>query len=248
MVMRDNFLFNLSWREAVRELPNDVRLEIYEGIMDYVATGEVPALKSIAAAAFGFIKQDVDNQVRKYREKCAKNAENIKKRWGDNTNVYDRIQPNTSAYEPILLEKEKEKEKDNNISPLSTNVDVPPLGADGQKKTKRFVRPSLQEIEAYCRERNNRVDARVFYDFYESKGWVVGKSPMKDWKAAVRTWERGRDEPRPRSQLPSQIDEVFRQNEETLARLDERFKGVRLEYTEEYKRKIQEQQKRQLAQ
>ena len=55
---------------------------------------------------------------------------------------------------------------------------------------KRFVKPKVDEIEAYCKERNNSVDAQQFFDYYESKGWKVGKSPMKDWKASVRTWER----------------------------------------------------------
>ena len=55
---------------------------------------------------------------------------------------------------------------------------------------KRFVKPNVEEIESYCKERNNSVDAQQFFDYYESKGWKVGKSPMKDWKAAVRTWEK----------------------------------------------------------
>ena len=54
----------------------------------------------------------------------------------------------------------------------------------------RFVKPKVEEIDAYCKERNNSVDAQQFFDYYESKGWKVGKSPMKDWKSAVRTWER----------------------------------------------------------
>ena len=55
---------------------------------------------------------------------------------------------------------------------------------------KRFVKPKVEEIESYCKERNNIVDAQQFFDYYESKGWKVGKSPMKDWKASVRTWEK----------------------------------------------------------
>lgn len=58
----------------------------------------------------------------------------------------------------------------------------------------KFVKPTVEEITTYCTERNNSVDPQAFYDFYESKGWVVGKSPMKCWKAAVRTWEQ-RDKP-----------------------------------------------------
>ena len=55
---------------------------------------------------------------------------------------------------------------------------------------KIFVPPSFDEVRAYCQERNNKVDAQSFVDFYESKGWYVGKNKMKDWKAAVRTWEK----------------------------------------------------------
>ena len=54
----------------------------------------------------------------------------------------------------------------------------------------RFVKPKVEEIDSYCKERKNNVDAQQFFDYYESKGWKVGKSPMKDWKSAVRTWER----------------------------------------------------------
>lgn len=55
---------------------------------------------------------------------------------------------------------------------------------------KRFTPPTVDEVDAYCGERNNRIDPQTFVDFYASKGWVVGKSKMKDWKAAIRTWEK----------------------------------------------------------
>lgn len=54
----------------------------------------------------------------------------------------------------------------------------------------RFKKPSLEEIKAYCEERKNKVDAERFLNYYESNGWKVGKNPMKDWRACVRTWER----------------------------------------------------------
>jgi len=54
----------------------------------------------------------------------------------------------------------------------------------------RFTPPTQEEIEQYCRSRNNQVDYIKFYDFYTAKGWMVGKNKMKDWKAAIRTWER----------------------------------------------------------
>ena len=54
----------------------------------------------------------------------------------------------------------------------------------------RFIPPTLEEVKAYCLERNNNVDAERFIDYYTSNGWQVGKNKMKDWKAAVRTWEK----------------------------------------------------------
>ena len=62
--------------------------------------------------------------------------------------------------------------------------------SESATKSKRFQKPTLQEIQEYCNERHNNVDAGRFYDYYESNGWKVGKNPMKDWKATVRTWER----------------------------------------------------------
>lgn len=53
-----------------------------------------------------------------------------------------------------------------------------------------FVKPSVEEVRSYCEERKNNIDAQQFVDFYESKGWFVGKNKMKDWKACIRTWER----------------------------------------------------------
>ena len=63
-----------------------------------------------------------------------------------------------------------------------------------------FIPPTLEEVRAYCQERNNDVDPQKFYDYYTANGWVQGKArkPIKDWKACVRTWERNekqRDKP-----------------------------------------------------
>lgn len=85
------------------------------------------------------------------------------------------------------IEKELEIEKE---IELDTKANKSPT------KAKRFVKPTLSEIEQYCIERNNNVNAEQFYDYYESNGWKVGKNSMKDWKACVRTWERnGYDKP-----------------------------------------------------
>lgn len=60
----------------------------------------------------------------------------------------------------------------------------------GIKPRKRFTAPSVDEVAAYCRERGNTVDAQRFVDFYAASGWMRGKTPVRDWKACVRTWER----------------------------------------------------------
>ena len=60
--------------------------------------------------------------------------------------------------------------------------------------SKRFVPPTPEEVAAYCQERHNGIDGSEFCDFYTSKGWKVGKNQMKDWKAAVRIWERSRQQ------------------------------------------------------
>lgn len=62
-----------------------------------------------------------------------------------------------------------------------------------KKPSAIFVPPELNEVAQYCAERNNHVDAQNFIDFYTSKGWVVGKTKMIDWKASVRTWEKNQN-------------------------------------------------------
>ena len=68
------------------------------------------------------------------------------------------------------------------------------LGKDrlGKNNNNKFNPPSVDEVKEYCLERNNSVDPEAFVSFYESKGWMIGKNKMKDWKAAVRTWEKSR--------------------------------------------------------
>jgi DNA-binding transcriptional MocR family regulator len=60
-----------------------------------------------------------------------------------------------------------------------------------KEESARFIRPTLEEVASYCEERKNNVDPQRFIDYYTANGWKVGRNPMKDWKAAVRTWERG---------------------------------------------------------
>lgn len=80
-----------------------------------------------------------------------------------------------------------------------------------ERENKGFVPPSIDEVKAYCRARNNGIDAEEFVAFYQSKGWVVGKTRMKDWKSAVITWEKARQKDTRRSQ-PIKRESVFEHN------------------------------------
>ena len=71
-----------------------------------------------------------------------------------------------------------------------------------------FAKPTLEEVSAYCIERKNAVDPQSFLDHYESNGWRVGKNPMKDWRAAVRTWEKNHKQPEKRSRVATDADLV----------------------------------------
>ena len=71
-----------------------------------------------------------------------------------------------------------------------------------KKSSSHFQKPSLEDVRAYCISRSNKVDPEQFFNFYESKGWTIGKSPMKDWRAAVRTWEKREKEIPQRKRSP----------------------------------------------
>lgn len=78
---------------------------------------------------------------------------------------------------------------------LTTTIEEKKEGKNNKKEDtnvskKKFEPPTVDDVRAYCQERNNSVDPQTFVDFYSSKGWMVGKNHMKDWKAAVRTWEK----------------------------------------------------------
>mgnify|MGYP003293079402 FL=1 len=84
----------------------------------------------------------------------------------------------------------------NNISDIHTENISDKKESGGQaptapEKAKRFIPPTVEEVAAYCRERGNHVDAQRFVDYYTANGWMRGKTKLKDWRACVRTWERG---------------------------------------------------------
>ena len=73
---------------------------------------------------------------------------------------------------------------------MDTQVSIGKVSIGKDINKGRFTPPTLEEVTEYCKERNNKIDPQTFIDFYSSKGWMIGKNKMKDWKAAIRTWER----------------------------------------------------------
>jgi len=101
-----------------------------------------------------------------------------------------------SKYSNIIFVNINPINDDNNTISEDVNVSNNPQSKVKESKVKEskvkniFIPPTLEEVAAYCQERNNGVDPQKWYDFYAAKGWMIGKNKMKDWKAAVRTWEK----------------------------------------------------------
>ena len=84
--------------------------------------------------------------------------------------------------------------------------------------TKIFKKPTFKEVDDYCKQRNNKLDASYFIDWYDSNGWKVGKNPMKSWQAAIRTWEK-------RGEKNGKSDRTF--HERNAAKNDEARRATR---------------------
>lgn len=98
---------------------------------------------------------------------------------------------NARTREAIPADDFSQKRSDNfsrtDDFPQSDNFSPP---VQNPAKPKKFQKPTIEQIRAYCKEAGKNIDAEAFFDFYEAKGWVVGRAPMKDWKAAVRNWAK----------------------------------------------------------
>lgn len=162
----------------------------FKGNLDYLASCMFASRPTVLLSLKHLIEH---NLILKYED-----VVNGKKRCFYSTNIiyedgdFDVIDP---SKEPLSMTS-KEPLPDSSKEPLPknyNNIDYNNKEKKEEKNNKkRFSKPTIQEIEAYIKEKNLHFDAEHFFDYYESKGWVVGKSPMKDWKAACRTWEQNR--------------------------------------------------------
>jgi len=173
--MNDGFVFYASFYDALSDLPDDIRVQAYDAICRYALLGEEPDCGGVVRTVFKLVKPQIDAN-NKRREAGRKGGQAYRKHDVSAEEAKaSKQEANVSKQEPKGKEKVKVKAKEN------------------VKESKRFTPPSLEEVAGYCFDRNNGVDPQRFVDFYSSKGWKVGNSPMKDWKAAVRTWERRED-------------------------------------------------------
>lgn len=211
--MKDGYLYsNILLKLYLRSLKNDGKLVVNDRI-PYNAE----MLASVTGHQIGTVKQalsifkdlglidvlengaiymlDIQNFIGRGSSEADRKREYRQRIETDRTNVR-QISDKTPPEIEIELEIEKESEIELDSSAKSTTT-----------KRKRFEKPTISDIEQYCIERNNNVNAEQFFDYYESNGWRVGKNSMKDWKAAVRTWERS-EYRKPNSKKNSKEDAI----------------------------------------
>ena len=185
---RDSFVFYKSFYEAIKNIPEEEQLKLYNAICEYSLFDIIPNLPDgIAKAMFILMKPNIDNANARYKASVenGKRGGRPRKKQGENNLDKTQQKPNNN------LDKTQQKPKQN----LNDNVDVDVNVNDNnnnisKKATTKFKKPTIEEVQNYCKERNNNINAESFIDYYEANGWKVGRNSMKDWKAAVRTWEK----------------------------------------------------------
>lgn len=177
---REYFCTYHSYLAAIEPLNDEERGRLFTALLTYSQTGTAPDLPGNERFVFPTMREQMDRDQKKYQAKCERNRINGAKGGKANATERYRTPPKAKAKEKAKA-KAKEKENIEGV-PGGTPADKPPRS--------RFIPPTVEEVKAYCQERRNDVDPQRFVDFYETKGWMVGKNKMKDWRAAVRTWEK----------------------------------------------------------
>ena len=168
-----------SFREVIAPLNDSEKGRLFDAMLLYAENGEEPTeFRGNERFLWPVAKQDIDRTALKNDVLRANGLKGGRPKTKDNQTKPNETKENQT--EP----NESYKEKKSNIKKYKKETLLT------ECKEKRFVPPTVEEVEAYCRERGNSVNARMFVDFYSAKGWKIGKDPMKDWKASVRTWEQ----------------------------------------------------------
>ena len=171
---------------------NEQAGELIKAIYAFQKNPDVVPEDPAIAFVFEIIKQKLEEDNKRYEEVCAARSEGGKKGGRPKANASDKKQmvSEESKKSKCFSEKAKKADNDNEY-----DNDLKENTLEGVKE-KRFAPPTLENVSEYCREMGyTNVDAVCFIDFYTSNGWMVGKNRMKDWKAAVRNWDRREKNP-----------------------------------------------------
>ena len=187
MSKKDGMYCYYDWVKPLKKVPTEDFKQLFIAMLEYHQNGtEPPEFDGVTGMAADFIFPQIERS-KKYAENGAKGGLVTQSKSVGSTVA----KTDGSTLKHKLKHKTKTNTKTNTdtmcVSPLETSEEG---AAKPQHTKKRFEKPSLEDIRAYCQERNNSVDPEKFFDFYESKGRMIGKNRMKDWKSAVRNWER----------------------------------------------------------
>ena len=191
----------LDWLEVTQDLLPEEKGNLIDAVIAYAAGLEYEHyLSGGCKIAFRFLKGQVDrnNAISDQRSKAGSNKKEqteAKENKQEQTETKENKQEQTESNLP--KEKEKDKEKENNKE-------------NNKEKSGRFTPPTIEQVKEYCQERGNAVDPDRWFNYYSSNGWKVGKNPMKDWKAAVRTWEN--NDSNYQSSTPAKVTPLPAQN------------------------------------
>lgn len=236
--MNESFVFYRSFYEGLAYLPAEDQLATYKAIMDYAFYGTIPEAGGVVMAMFMLAKAQIDAN-EKRRSDGNKGGRPSKKPVVTETETSGFedseiekpvvIESETSGYEKTENPKPNVNVNVNANANVNANGNVNVNGEVQKGKRQRFTPPTRSQVKDYCLERNNRVDPDRFYDYYESNGWRVGKNAMKDWKAAVRTWEtNNKDSPPQRSGTGNHIDYLL-----SIARGEHEPSGNSADYSDD---------------
>jgi len=227
MTKKKAFQLYADYRSTIDALSDEEAGQLIKAVFAH-EDGEEPALSGALRGIFLLLANQLDRDRARYEEMCARNRSNGAK--GGRPSQSDKkadepAETGTGPYEAAVTEenpmepavtqgKPKKPDTDTDTDTDTEKERVSVCGSARRPHTaspqNRFVPPTLEEVMAYCAERGNSVDAQRFIDFYESKGWMVGSSPMRDWRAAVRGWERDeRASPKDQSPPPEPPQPVY---------------------------------------
>jgi hypothetical protein len=188
---RDSFIFYRSFFSATKHLNQVEKAQLFEAICSYALDGNLSLLEGTPQGMFELIKPQLDANRKKFENGCKK-KQKISKTEAKNKQTISKDEANVNVNVNVNHNEECKSEliNDNlNNNSKGVEIDTVKLMEIDKIKTKKFIKPTIQEIKDYCLERKNNVDVNKFFNYYEANGWKVGKNAMKDWKACVRTWE-----------------------------------------------------------